>query len=193
MKRSELEAKIKEVFGEEVDSKSVVDYVMAENGRDVNNAKNASNAQLIELTQAKEKAEADLKEYTEGAKKVDTEEFERLKKFEQDTLNDQKTAKMNDAIMKLLEESNASPAVKSLLAKGIDIDTVKLKDDGTIENAEEIIKPLKEAYPSCFTQVKQKGGNPANPPAPIPGQGEGGGNKGDIVDLTGALVEHYTN
>lgn len=174
MKRSEIEAKAKELFGEDVDPKAFIDYIMAENGRDVQAVKNASTKDLIDATQAKEAAESALKEYQEGGSKfVNQTEFERLRQFEQDTLKARKTEKTTAAIMKLLEENKANPTIAKLLVKGVDFDSVKIKDDGTIENADEIIKPLKEAYPTCFTEVRQKTGAPSNPPAPNLGGGEG--------------------
>lgn len=189
MKRNEVEAKIKEVFGEEVDAKSFVDFIMAENGKDIQAIKTASTRDLLEATQAKEAAEAELKAYQQGGEHyVDQTEFERLKKFESDTLSEQKTAKTKAALLKLLDDSKASPAIKELLVKAIDLDAVKFKDDGSIENADEIIKPLKESYPMCFTSVKQKTGAPSNPPAHNPA----GGASGEPKSLKEALNERYT-
>lgn len=188
MKRNEVEAKIKEVFGEEVDAKSFVDFIMAENGKDIQAIKTASTRDLLEATQAKEAAEAELKAYQQGGEHyVDQTEFERLKKFESDTLSEQKTAKTKAALLKLLDDSKASPAIKELLVKAIDLDAVKFKDDGSIENADEIIKPLKESYPMCFTSVKQKTGAPSNPPAQT---GTEGGSS-QSATLKGALQEKY--
>lgn len=189
MKRNDVEAKIKEVFGEEVDAKSVVDFIMAENGKDIQSIKTTSTQELLKVTQEKEAAEAELKAYKEGGEHyVDQTEFERLKKFESDTLTEQKTAKTKAAVLKLLDESKASPAIKELLARAIDFDAVKMKDDGTIENADEIIKPLKESYPMCFTSVKQKTGAPSNPPT----QNTAGGASGEPKSLREALSEKYS-
>lgn len=172
MKRAELEAKIKAITGEDVDIRELVNYVMTENGKDVESAKTTLTTQLLEATDAKAAAENALKEYQEGGQKfVDMAEFERLKKFETDTLTAQKTEKVSEAVKKLLTDNKAADSLLELLIKGIDFDSVKLKDDGTIENGEELIKPLKEKYPSCFTKIENQTGAPANPPG---GNGNGG-------------------
>lgn len=191
MKRAEIEAKIKETYGEEVDAKSLVDYIMAEYGRDVQAVRTASTKELLEAQQAKEAAETELKDYKEGGSKfVNQTEFERLRQFEQETLTAQKNEKIKAAVMKLLEDNKANATVKELLVNGIDFNTVKMKDDGTIENGEEIIKPLKEHYPTCFTSVQNKNANPA---APTPGQGGDGNGNGNVFDIASALKEKYHN
>lgn len=185
MKRAELESKLTGIEN----AKELIDFIMAENGKDVNNAK----AEVETV-----KAERDtLKADAEKFKDLTPEKLEAFKLFnptELKELRDYKTQKETElvrntktaALEKILAANNVSnDKARRLLIKAIDLDKIELSEKGDIKDAEKIVNPLKAEYSDFFTEVMPGGARPA--PA-VPGALPGAQTD---LSLAGAVAAKY--
>lgn len=146
-----------------------VNGVMKEYGRSIVELQNGLSAAQADSENAKN----ELKKYQkDGELYVDPYEVERLKQFEQDTLNRENNAKKTAALMKLFKGANASDGATKLLIKGSELDKIELDDKGEIKNGGEILKKAKADYADLFGV----GGNSGIPQEPSE-QKNGGGSK----------------
>ena len=166
MKRAELEAKLQGVEN----AKEVIDFVMSENGKDIEAHK-----------AAKEKAEAEIKELetklsefaeftpekVAAFKEFNPEEFELLKKFKADTETAQEFAKKEDVAMKILSDKGfgAKAAKLILKAERDSVNGIEIDDSGTAKNADEFFEPIGKNYADFASKTEQGGAQAATPPA----------------------------
>ena len=167
MKRSELEEKLQGVEN----AKEIINFVMSENGKDIE-----------ALKAAKEKAEAErkeletkLSEYAEftpekiaAFKEFDPEEFEMLKKFKTDTETAQAFAKKEAAAMKILSDKGFSEKTAKLILKAEreSVNGIEIDESGTAKNADKFFEPIGKNYADFVTKTEQGGAKAATPPAP---------------------------
>lgn len=178
MKRQEL----KNLLHGVENSSDIIDAIMEINGADVENAKKSVNTSgLTAQIEAKDgkiaELEAVIKSYQKGGEKyVDNAEFERLKKFETDTLAAQKKDRQTAAVKKLLTDEHARDDMLELLLKGVDIDKIDVQDDGTVKDGANLVKGLKEKYAAGFNASAPTGGAPFDAQGGKPaGNGAGDG------------------
>lgn len=119
-----------------------------------------------------ESAKAELKKYQKGGELfVDKAEYDRLSKFEKDTLSAETTAKKTEALTKLFKAANATDSVAKLLISGHDLEKIELDEKGELKNGTELLKQAKADYADLFGGSGDKGAPQANPDA--------GGNAGN--------------
>lgn len=167
MKRAELEEKLQGVEN----AKEIIDFVMSENGKDIE-----------ALKAAKEKAEAErkeletkLSEYAEftpekiaAFKAFNPEEFEMLKKFKADTETAQEFAKKEAAAMKILSDKGFGEKAAKLILKAEreSVDGLEVDESGTAKNADEFFEPIGKNYADFVTKTEPGGALAGTPPAP---------------------------
>ncbi|MGN0807973.1 MAG: hypothetical protein ACI4MN_05975 [Candidatus Coproplasma sp.] len=162
MKRSELKA----LLGTLENKDEVIDHIMEINGTDIENAKRSVNtsgltAQLEERDNKILEQDAIIKSYQKGGDKyIDGTEFERLKKFETDTLAAAKKERQVAAVKKLLKNENAREDMLELLINGVDIDSITVQDDGSVKDGAKLVAGLKEKYAASFDATSHTGGAP---------------------------------
>lgn len=156
MKRAEI---LKKLEGVE-NADEIVDFIMSENGKDIEKSKVDTSSYEEKITKLQE----DLKKFEEGGEKfVDAEELNRLKKFETDTLEKQTFEQKNNAVVDWLKENKASEKALKLLAKTVDYKTVEV-ENGKVKNADTIFANLKTDYKDFFVEEQQGGATPSTPP-----------------------------
>jgi len=165
MKRQELKALLHGVEN----AGEIIDQIMEINGADIENAKKSVNtsgltAQISEKDAKIAELEATLKAYEKGGDKyIDSADYERLKKFETDTVSAQKKEQQKAAVKKLLKDEHAREDMLDLLINGVNIDGVEIQKDGTIKDGANLVKTLKEKYAAGFSPSAPTGGAPFNP------------------------------
>lgn len=105
----------------------------------------------------KQRVEA-LEKASGDAAKVQAEYDAYKKQVETDKANAGKKALMQ----KELEAAGANPAAIDLLLNTIDLETVET-DGNKLQNAADVLKPIKEAHAGLFGSIRQKGTDPLNP------------------------------
>lgn len=173
--------------------KEAIDKIMAENGRDIENAKADTESLKAELAQAKDTiAERDnqLKELkaTAGDNEALTAKITELettnKEAEAKHKKELNALKINAAVDMALTKSGARTmkAVKALL----DMDSIKLDKDGNVTGIDEQIKSLTEGEDTkyLFNTEPFKGASVGN------SEGEPTGGK-NIDDMTYTEMEAY--
>lgn len=166
MKRAELEEKLQGVEN----AKEIINFVMSENGKDIE-----------ALKAAKEKAEAEkkeletkLSEFAEftpekvaAFKEFDPEEFEMLKKFKADTEAAQEFAKKEAAGLNILKGKGFSEKAAKLILKAErdSVDGLEIDESGTVKNADKFFEPIGKNYADFATKTEQGGAQAATPPA----------------------------
>lgn len=183
MKRAELESRLQGIEN----AKELIDFIMAENGKDIGSAKG-------EVEQIR--AERDtLKGEIEKFKDFTPEKVEAYKAFnpaELTELRDYKTQKENEAVRnaktaaleKVLASNNVTnEKARKLLIKAIELDKIELSE-GAIKDIDKIISPLKAEYSDFFTVASPGGAHAATI---VPGVVTGAEN----VSLKDALKAHY--
>ena len=155
MKRAEI---LKKLEGVE-NADEIVDFVMSENGKDIEKAK-------VDTTGFEQKIaelQTSLKQYEQGGEKyIDLNEFNRLKQFENDTKQNQIYEQKNKAVIDWLKTNKASEKALNLLAKTVDYNKIEL-EDGKIKN-EDVFKDIKNEYKDFFVETEQGGVIPSNTP-----------------------------
>ena len=156
MKRQDLEAKLSQVDN----SKELIDYIMAENGKDITKLQ----GELAQEKDARSKAEASLQEYNKGGSKwVDTKELDELRTFKQETQAKEIQNKKTQAVSQVLQDAKASDKVLKLLLRAVDYSSVELDADGNLKNKDAILSELKKEYPDCFVVEQVNGAQAGNP------------------------------
>ena len=167
MKRAELEAKLQGIEN----AKEIIDFVMSENGKDIESHKAATEKAEAERNELKTK----LDEYAEftpekiaAFKAFDPEEYEMLKKFKADTEAAQAFAKKEAAAMKILTDKGFSEKTAKLILKAEreSVDGLEIDESGTVKNADEFFEPIGKNYADFATKTEQGGAQAATPPAP---------------------------
>ena len=98
-----------------------------------------------------ETAKTELKRYQKGGDAyTDPAEFERLKKFEQDTLSKETNAKKTAALTKLYKGANASESVVKLLISGVNLAEIELDEKGEVKGGADLLKKAKADYADLF-------------------------------------------
>ncbi|HZJ77209.1 MAG TPA: hypothetical protein VFD52_00205 [Clostridia bacterium] len=163
MKRAELEVKLQGVEK----AKDIIDFIMAENGKDITSLRADKEAAISSREEAIAKLAA-FKEFTpekvEAFNAFDPTEFEELKKYKADAETKAIVDKKTEAVLALLKENKASEKAAKLLIKGVDLNSVEFDESGKLKNGEEIIKPLVEDFAEYFTTETQGGAEAATPP-----------------------------
>lgn len=122
-----------------------------------------------ELETAKSNLEAtnqtieELKEKAENAEEVKSKLNEVSSKYEEyKEQEEQRIAnlKKESAVKDLLHEEKADPKLSRLLIRDVDLEQVKLTEDGKIANREDVINPLKKEYETAFGEVEIDGDTP---------------------------------
>lgn len=78
-------------------------------------------------------------------------------------------AKVKDAYTELLKGAGVAEKRIAAILRVTDLDSVKLDDDGKIENAKELTKSIKTEWADFITESEKKGVGGENPPAGNPG------------------------
>lgn len=186
MKRAELEARLAGVDN----AKEIIDFIMAENGKDVNAAKTGLEAVTAERDSLKTDLEK-FKDFTpekiEQFKAYDPKEHQELKEYKEKKEAEAVTTKKTEALDKLLTANNVTnEKARKLLIKATNLEKIELTDTGEIKDGANIITPLKTEYGDFFTVKKQGGADPIGQPP-----GAGGGDPGGELSLRDAMIEHY--
>lgn len=185
MKRAELESKLTGVEN----AKEIIDFIMAENGKDVNTAKAEIEAIKAERDGLKTEAEKykDLTpEKLEAFRLFDPAELKELRDYKTQKETEQVRNTKTAALEKILAANNVSnEKARRLLIKAVELDKIELSENGDIKDAEKIINPLKTEYSDFFTAVTPGGAKPA--PA-VPGSLPGAQTD---LSLAGAVAAKY--
>jgi DNA repair exonuclease SbcCD ATPase subunit len=163
MKRAELETKLQGIEN----AKEIIDFVMSENGKDVEALKTARE----QAETARKEAEAKLAEYAEftpekveAFKAFNPSEVEELRKYKAENETAQTKSKKEAAVMELLKSNKASDKAAKLLIKCIDLNAVEFDEKGAVKDGTKIIEPLKSEYAEYFTTETTGGATAGNPP-----------------------------
>ena len=153
MKRSEVLAKLEKVEGitDEL-KKEIVEFVMSENGKDIEKTKENFSDYETKLAER----EQEIKEYQQGGKRyIDINEFNRLREFETKTMEKQTADVKSNAVLTWLKENKASEKALGLLSKAVDFSKVEVQD-GKIKDVS-LLEPLKTDYKDFFVTETQGG------------------------------------
>lgn len=158
MKRAELEAKLQGVEN----AKEIIDFVMSENGKDVEALKTSYKTELSKydgLDVAK------LDDY----KKFDTKilsEIEELRKFKTDTETAQIRSKKETAALSILKGKGYSEQAAKLILKAEReiVDGIELDESGAAKNADKFFEPIGKSYADFATRTETGGAQAATPP-----------------------------
>lgn len=157
MKRADLLAKLEGVEN----ANEIVDFIMSENGKDIENAKVDTSG----FEQKISELQAELGAFNEGGDKyIDPTEFARLVKAEQETQARDKLNATKAAVKQWFKENNASDKALELLVKAVDLNSITV-EEGKITNPD-ALSGIKSEYKDFFVEVEQSGVTPSNPPAP---------------------------
>ena len=187
MKRANLRAKLQEAGLEAEKIDDVVNYIMDENGKDVNAAKNTSEEEFAKVKAEKEALEKDKNELT--TKLDGYKDYDLLKQFKAES--DAKTQKQQ-RVDYLKSIGCKHP---ELFENQIDWSKASYDEDKkTFTGLYDTLKGFKESYKDMF-EVKNP--NPTPTPQPkvitIGGAGSEIQNKNQTGDLLGAINAHYSN
>lgn len=169
MDRATLMSKL----GEIENAKNIVDFIMDENGKDIETAKAKVREEFSDYEQTKtdlaEKA-AELQKFEkDGELYIDREEYSNLVKFKQETEQQAELSQKTKAITELLKSNNANEKAVKLLTKAIKLDEVEFEEsDGqlTIKNGSKVLEGLKSEYADFFvTNTESGGAKSTTPPA----------------------------
>ena len=161
MERAELRDILKEAGVE--NPSAAVNQIMKINGEDIEIAKKNAKVDTTKFVEI-EKYNQLQNDYDDLKKNgIDSKEFERLQKFEQDTKANQTRAKKEQAVTDLLKENKASDKALKLLLKGVDLEKVELDESGKIKDGKSIVDTLKGDYADFFIQEQKGGAHPGNP------------------------------
>ena len=123
-----------------------------------------------------DKIKRELDQLKEDIKKDDwqnkyTKEHDDFEAYKKDVASKETEAKKKSAYRKLLSDSNIGDKQIDLILKVTDLKDLKLKDDGTLEDADNIKQKIGEEWSGFVTKKETKpSGNPSTPP-----DGNGGG------------------
>lgn len=112
----------------------------------------ATNETIEELKEKAENAEEVKSKLNEVSNK-----YEEYKEQEEQRVNN---LKKQSALKDLLHEEKADPKLSRLLIRDVDLEEVKLTEDGKIANRDDVIKPLKQEYETAFGEVQIDGDTP---------------------------------
>ena len=124
-----------------------VNGVMVLHGKAMTEATNKATVAQAEADNAK----AELKKYQKGGELYqDPKEFERLKKFENDTLTKATRDKKTAALTKLYKSANASDSAIKLLVSSADLDNLEIDEKEEIKGGADLLKQAKADYAELF-------------------------------------------
>ncbi len=161
MKRQELKALLHGVEN----SGEIIDQIMEINGADIENARKNAGTDTQALTAENEALKAQIKAYEKGGEKyIDPAEIERLKQFEADTKTAQRRTATENAVSEMLARNKVLPGVIKLTLKGLNVDDVKLGNDGKVtkEYEDEFMKAFRSDCPDGFEKPAEGTGAPAH-------------------------------
>ncbi len=87
-----------------------------------------------------------------------------FKDYKAEIVGKEKAEKVNAAYRKLLESANVDKNRIDAIMKVTDTKDYKLKDDGTLEGAEEITKGIKNEWAAFITKTGTRGADVSTPP-----------------------------
>lgn len=139
--------------------KDVIDEIMSQNGKDIENAK----GDITSVTSERDSLKKDVEERDKQIEtlKKSAGDNEDLKKQIEALQAENKATKLNSAIEKALTAANARnvTAVKALLK---DLDKAELSDDGSVKGLDEQIKALQKDEGTKFLfNVQEKSKKPS--------------------------------
>jgi hypothetical protein len=167
MKRAELEAKLQGIEN----AKEIIDFVMSENGKDVEALKTARE----QAETARKEVEAKLAEYAEftpekveAFKAFNPSEVEELRKYKAENETAQVRAKKETAAMKILSEKGYSEKAAKLILKAEreNVDEIELDESGAAKNADKFFEPIGKNYADFVTKTEIGGATAGQPTAP---------------------------
>ncbi len=162
MKREELKAKLVEAGAAEDKVSSVIDYVMAQNGAEINALKEELKALKDTHTEEVNKLKEENKTLTD--KVGSYKDYEDLKKFKEDTIANAE----NDKRIKFLESKGCKHP--DLVMQKLDFSKAKYDDEKkTYTGLDEELNGLKETYKDLFEQKGSKQMEPESDPNPNEG------------------------
>lgn len=144
---------------------------------------------LKEKEGSAEKLQKELDKLKDEAKKDDwkgkyEKEHQDFEDYKKDVAGKETTAKIKAAYRKLLTDSKVGEKHLDAVLKVTDFSGMKLTDDGTLDNADELKKAIEKEWSGFITTTsKRSSENPENPPA----GGEGGRTTGEA----GKIARQY--
>lgn len=166
MKRAEIEKLFDGKVADGIDVKELVDAILAQNGKDVNLAKETAqklNAEEIENI----KAEA-VKPYLQGGENyIDRNAVKQMEERINWFLERDKKQAQEKSISELLQNGKFDGKATRLLQKAIYDYEPKFNEENKIENGEDILQKMIADYADFVVKESSGGFNPA-PPQPTP-------------------------
>lgn len=157
MKREELKAKL----GNIDNVKSIIDYIMAENGKDIAEAKKLNADLQANFNQTKADYEKQVKELQDKLGLYNDAEIEELRTYKKNSEEEKINNRKQEAILKLIRDNKFDAKAERLLAKAVEEYKPEFADDYSITNADDISTALKTDYAPFITTTSIDGANPA--------------------------------
>ncbi len=129
--------------------------------------------QKTEAEKFREDAEklADVQKELDGLKKDGgdwqkkfDDEHKAFEDYKKDIEQKETVAKIKEAYKALLKNSNVNEKHLDAVLRVTDISALKLKDDGTLENADKLTESIKKDWSDFITEDKKKGADVETPP-----------------------------
>ena len=134
---------------------------------------NDSIAEMADLKNDLAEADKELKKYKDGdwENKYNT-EHEAYEKYKSEIADKETSAKLKSAYTKLLKDCKVGEKHIDSILRVTDFKDMKLNDDGTFDNADDLKTQINEAWAGFVTEEGTKGADVETPP-----EGKGGANQ----------------